>query len=117
MSRKNKKRSKKVYPSNVYNYGPLQIAQYGNTLVYSNRSTPNEHLEMLSRMKDAHLNVFTKLKDVLTLLQAESVNYDPLRLMEIAAVKFIPTGRKHRSEAEYNGEELKILPGIEYLEF
>lgn len=122
MSKRNKRRShvekwEKVKPDESFTFGPLRVSRHGKYVHLENRATPEEHVAMLARMKDAHKATITDLETSIASLQAEIQVYDPIELMHRAAYMLIPLLLKYYSENQYETSESLALPAAEYLQY
>jgi hypothetical protein len=62
-SRQKKGRSRWTRPrsNDVFRRGPLSIARFGRHVLFSNRSTPEEHRDFLQKAAEANKRIYAEL--------------------------------------------------------
>ncbi len=98
-------------------YGPLKIQRAGKYVQMQNNSTP-EQLETIRKAMDkAHADVTIELEKAIKKLQTEISTKDPLRLMERAGYEALTVLKENMTESEFSSSQVKVLPGLEYLQY
>jgi hypothetical protein len=113
------KRIKRVYkrPDDAISYRPIRMERFGRFIRSRNVSTPEQHLELLKKLKESHHAIESDLEREVAVLQQLVMRYDPVEVMHRAAYIVLTLFIKYRSESEYLEDEPYFLPTIEYLQY
>jgi hypothetical protein len=98
-------------------YGPLKIQRAGKYVQMQNNSTPEQLEAMRKAMDKAHADVTVELENAIKKLQTEISTKDPLQLMERAGYEALMVLKENMTESEFSSSQVKVLPGLEYLQY
>ena len=107
--------SKPQKPDEVFQYGPMLCARYGELIQMINTFSPEEHAEYMQFLRESHIQSKKDLEIQILELQKRLSTYSPLDIMYRASYELLPLLAKYRSENDMKGKEVNFLPMAEYL--
>lgn len=117
LQRESQRRTGKTKIDERYAFGPLEFMRAGKMIIMKNSSTPEQQAEIRKKAAEANARLIVELEIKIKELQQKVRKHDPLELMDRAGYQAMGLLIHGKTESELSGNESKILPSIEYLQY
>lgn len=116
MSKKNTKKRKLLRPDDVYYFGPLGIARFGNFLNIRNFMNENEHQEFMKRAAKSYPDICKKIDQRINKICGLISLFDPLTLLQCGFFKYFEAFRGEKSSIKIDADTSMAMSMIDYVQ-
>jgi len=111
-----KKKQKLVKADDYYNNGLVELARYGKVVSMRNLSTPEQHAQIRSFLRDEYPIVKERIDEKVKKIREEISICDPLMILKFAKDMAMMSHMFKFSELHYTKEENMVIRAQEYIQ-
>lgn len=116
MRKSSKKKKRNQKPDQYTSFGPLEMAQFGNTVVMRNNMSEEEHERLMIKLASDFPNTYRKIDELVNSIRSLVIKCDPLQLLVQGYYGMLFSMLDKSSEFQFDFNDTVAVRMVDYVQ-